>query len=284
MGRTLWALGLGVAATACRGDNTICYSSADARACFDLVLSDEVADVAYIYPEPPDAQYTRPVRYLDLLAADLSANVAPNFQLGELAQAEKGRYGIVQTHAVDRLQTLRDELGPIRVTSGYRSPGHNASIPGSATLSRHQYGDAFDLVATDTSLKTLAQACEANEASFVDTYETHVHCDWRLEALDPAFFGDVPSGPSNVPLDIGSVRALAPVQDADVVPVVVDEQVVLTAPATGWDEGEPLREWTAYDADGEVLEIRFGRTYVPPAHAVEVDVEIGLKLVRSVRL
>lgn len=42
------------------------------------------------------------------------------------------------------LQVLRDELcQPITITSGYRSPSHNASI-GGAARSQHLYGTAAD--------------------------------------------------------------------------------------------------------------------------------------------
>lgn len=45
------------------------------------------------------------------------------------------------------LQPLRDALGPVHITSGYRPPKLNRLIGGSAT-SQHQYGQAADIVAT----------------------------------------------------------------------------------------------------------------------------------------
>jgi zinc D-Ala-D-Ala carboxypeptidase len=45
------------------------------------------------------------------------------------------------------LQPLRDALGgPIRITSGYRSPALNAATPGSSKTSQHSLGQAADLV------------------------------------------------------------------------------------------------------------------------------------------
>lgn len=45
------------------------------------------------------------------------------------------------------LQPLRDAMGgPIKVTSGYRSPLLNAKTPGSSTTSQHSLGEAADLV------------------------------------------------------------------------------------------------------------------------------------------
>jgi len=46
---------------------------------------------------------------------------------------------------VENLEVIRAALNsPIKITSGYRSPGHNASIPGSAKDSQHVKGTAAD--------------------------------------------------------------------------------------------------------------------------------------------
>ncbi len=47
----------------------------------------------------------------------------------------------------DVLQPLRDALGPVHITSGYRPPKLNRLIGGSTT-SQHVYGHAADLVVT----------------------------------------------------------------------------------------------------------------------------------------
>src|SRR5690606_7813237 len=101
------------------------------------------AGSAYTYPAAyqGSANYRPPVAYLDLLAVEASERLAPNFTLGEVAQASKGRYAVVQPHAVAHMQAIRDQLGALTVNSGYRSPGYNSGIAGSATYSRHMYGD-----------------------------------------------------------------------------------------------------------------------------------------------
>jgi len=43
------------------------------------------------------------------------------------------------------LEVIRAKFGPLRVTSGYRSPELNAVIPGSAKNSAHCYGCAADV-------------------------------------------------------------------------------------------------------------------------------------------
>ncbi|WP_275100129.1 D-Ala-D-Ala carboxypeptidase family metallohydrolase [Sedimenticola hydrogenitrophicus] len=45
------------------------------------------------------------------------------------------------------LQPLRDALGPVHITSGYRPPKLNRMIGGAPT-SQHQYGQAADIVVT----------------------------------------------------------------------------------------------------------------------------------------
>jgi len=45
------------------------------------------------------------------------------------------------------LQPLRDAMGgPIKISSGYRSPVLNAKTPGSSTTSQHSTGQAVDIV------------------------------------------------------------------------------------------------------------------------------------------
>lgn len=217
----------------------------------------------YRYPAPfgGSAQYRAPVRFLDLTAHSPRVELARNFVLGEFASTDRGRWAVVQAPAVAHLQAVRDEVGVLVVNSGYRSPGYNASIPGSATSSRHLYGDGFDLDPRETTLQDVADACRQEDAGFVEVYESHVHCDWRDDALDLAFYDGTRS----------AVWGVEAVRDA----TIVVRDGALRAPAEGFDEGEPLREWTAWDADGVVLSTATGRAFVPPDGTVEVEVLVG---------
>jgi hypothetical protein len=217
----------------------------------------------YDYPDPLNgsAQYRAPVRYLDLQAIDASTRLAPNFVLSEVARTSSGRYAVVQRHAIDRLQDLRDALGVLVVNSGYRSPAHNATV-GGATWSRHMYGDAFDLDPSSVSLDALAAACDDEGAGYVDVYETHVHCDWRNDAVDVVFYGSARS----------VNRAEPPLREAT---IVAGSDGALRAPALGFDEGEPLRRWFAYGAGGALLSTGVGREFAPPPGADRVEVRVG---------
>jgi Peptidase M15 len=237
----------------------------DHGVCAPTFADDGSFGSAYDYPEPysGSAQYAKPVRYIDLDALDPDLEIAPNFTLQEIAESYKGRWGIVQSHMVDSLQDIRDEIGgPLTVTSGYRNPDYNASV-GGVTYSRHQYGDGADLDASGWSVEDLGDVCYDQGADYVGLYEDgHTHCDWRDHALDAAFF-DTTSGPPAPPAEAATLRC---------------DRSGCEAPATGFDEGEPFRRWWALDADGQILETATGRRYTPPEDAARVRVEVGGRL------
>lgn len=248
-------------------DGVACYlgEARDYATCLDVSVVASLP-AAYDYPEPlsGSAQYLKPARYLDLDALDPGTRLAPNFLLSEVAQASKGQFGVVQTHAIDHLQAMRDELGALVINSGYRSPDYNAGV-GGATWSRHMYGDAFDIDPVAVSLTTLAAACEGEGAGWVGVYETHVHCDWRDDPLDASFY----------PTARGVSFTVQPTLWAE----IVQDASGLTAPAEGWPEGEPLREWTAYDAEGAVVATAVGRHWQWPDGASSIEVLVGRALV-----
>jgi hypothetical protein len=167
---------------------------------------------------------------------------------------------------VQSLQWLRETVGgPISVNSGYRSPGYNAGIEGSATWSRHMYGDAADIAAADLSIDALADLCTDWGAGYVGTYTTHVHCDWRDDPLSAAFY------------DADTAAAVAP-PTPPTGRIVWADRGALRAPAHGFDEGEPLRTWSAWSTAGDLLDRATGATYTPPAGAARVTVDVGRQL------
>jgi hypothetical protein len=240
----------------------------DWTVCFPIALP--MLPDGYDYPAPyqGNTNYRAPVRYLDLEAIDASAPIAPNFTLDEMAQAWKGRYAVVQPHAVAFLQDLRDQIGPIVVNSGYRAPGYNLMI-GGVNSSRHIYGDGFDLDPVDVPLATLESACTANDGFLVE-YEAHVHCDWRDTPVHTGFFG----APSVVEPGVAPPMSARLERASD---------GAWRAPASGFDEGEPMRRWKAYDSRGALLMEAAGREFVLPAgtHRIEVIVGAQVRLGRT---
>lgn len=247
-------------------ENVVCYpgQNNDFTTCLPL---HEFAPLPAGYEYPPpymgDPNYRAPVALLDLDELDPATYLAPNFQLGEIAQPEKGRYAVVQVHAIVSLQGLRDEVGALGVNSGYRSPAYNAGIPGSATYSRHMYGDAYDLEPLSVSLGTLENACTAHGGMLVE-YTTHVHCDFRFDPVDEEFYGMAMGGGGEPP----SFEATLELGDDG----------TWRAPAEGFDEGEPLRVWTALDAAGQVLLTTTAPEFVAPPGTASVRVRVGAQV------
>ncbi|MEX1362303.1 MAG: D-Ala-D-Ala carboxypeptidase family metallohydrolase, partial [Nannocystaceae bacterium] len=249
------------------GDLCFPGPSGDGSVCVDLVDAASVGS-GYGYPSPlsGNVNYRAPVRYIDLEAVSGDLSIAANFTLSEVAQSWKGRYAVVQPHAVARLQGLRNALGAIKVNSGYRSPSYNASVDG-ATHSRHMYGDAFDLDPLSASLSQLESACSSNGGMLVE-YTSHVHCDWRYDPVDTALFGTLSVGtPPPLPLADSALSAHLQQLGGE-----------WLAPAEGFDEGEPMRRWTARDAEGQVLAEALGERFVPPAGAVTLEVLVGAQI------
>lgn len=250
---------------------TVCYPgpAGNDDACVPLVEWSGSWGSAYAYPSHSSPQYRKPLRFVDLAAADPDLGIANHFVLGEVMQQWKGRYGIFQPHVVDKIQQIRDRTGgPIYINSAYRSPGYNGSVDG-ATYSRHMFGDAVDMRSGVVGLSTLRSICEDLAAGYIGMYTTFIHCDWRNHPLEPKFFAPgtvsaVPDGASDVPV---------PQHTADL--VLADDGLTFTAPATGFDEGEPLRTWTSYDSAGHVIEMVDVGEYQPPADAVRLHVEVG---------
>jgi hypothetical protein len=155
----------------------------------------------YRYPEVQDPQYAAPTAYLDLRKINQGTSLSHNLQISEFAAPHQGRWAVIQPHLVEAVQAIRDQLGPIVIGSGYRSPAYNKRV-GGVPLSRHQYGDAVDIRALDASNEEVQRACRIEGATFVEVYSSHVHCDWRGDQLDEAFFGqtdqhDRPDTPDN---------------------------------------------------------------------------------------
>ncbi len=94
--------------------------------------------------------------------------LSTNFSVAELSKSEAAtRQGLDNTPSMEVidslqalvdnvLQPLRDKLGPIVVTSGYRSPAVNKAIGGSAT-SDHCKGQAADIEVLNMDNKALAE-------------------------------------------------------------------------------------------------------------------------------
>lgn len=241
--------------------NSVCFPGADGAGNTCLPLAFPGTPTGYSYPSPLSSNYRAPIAYIDLDAVDINTKVAPNFTLGEFASRSKGRYAVVQPHAVARMQTLRGTLGSISINSGYRSPQYNSSV-GGANSSRHMFGDGFDFVGNNVTLTKAENAC-VNNGGFLVEYNSHVHCDWRNTAVDSSFYGAVSVSGADE-LDLAAFTAYLEEHDG-----------AWWAPAGGFDEGEPLRRWTARDASGEIVAETTGESFVVPEGTARIEVSVG---------
>ncbi len=247
----------------------VCYPGEDSAytTCLPLVDHSDEWGPAYAYPVPLDDSpfYRAPVRFLDLSTdeADPRLKLAPNFQLDEFMEEYKGRFGLFQVHAVESIQLMREAIGgPLYVNSAYRNVDYNAGV-GGATWSRHLYGDAVDIRSDDASLDELAELCEDLGAGFTSVYTSHVHCDWRDDALDLAFY------------DAAVTAHL--MEPASAAVVMEDERFTVTW--TGFDEGTPQIQWTGFSAQGDVIADAQGPSWLPPSSVRWIEVDVGQAVV-----
>lgn len=109
------------------------------------------------------------------------------FTLDELTATNTGLPNIPPAYAIANLQRivanvldpLRDEVGPLIVTSGYRSPDVNAKVGGSPT-SQHMEGEAVDVVPTASSKEDVIAALRELPVDQVITYydTSHIHISY----------------------------------------------------------------------------------------------------------
>ena len=245
------------------GSTTVCYPGAANTwdVCFDLISKANLNASGYNYPAGgPDAvQYAAPNHFLDLKGLATSTKLAKNFTVGEFMQAYKGQYAVYSPKAVAHWQAIRSKLGvALSITSGFRSPGYNAGISGAATYSRHMYGDAADASANGAvSLTTLSNACKAEGADFVKIYTSHVHCDWRYDALDPGFWAAAGKPGAGKPGAHKHADDPGEPTDAWVDPPEYQphagDAVFLKARHIGFDEGTPWVTWRVTGPDTDLV-------------------------------
>lgn len=244
----------------------VCYLGLqlDNTECFPTVDYDPIWGADYAYPEPyqDSEQYNRPIRFIDLESVNTDSQLSPNFILEEVMSIEKGRFALFMPHLIESLQSIRDALGgPLSITSAYRNVTYNEGV-GGVTYSRHQYGDAVDLQTDMTDLDGLADECEFEGASFISVYESHVHCDWREDTLEPAFY-DPSLEEKNIDQRDGQK--------------IIWSSAGWTTTTEGYDpqEGAPLRRWKALDTNGLILKSETSRFFHPPPFTNRIEVKLG---------
>ena len=105
----------------------------------------------------------------------------PNFTVDELACKDGSSVILYSSITLDWLQAIRDKIGPIHLTSAFRTPEYNSRING-ANDSMHMYGRAVDI--TKPSNMTIEQFYNVIEEIVgkvcgIGKYKTFIHLDSR---------------------------------------------------------------------------------------------------------
>jgi len=111
------------------------------------------------YPAPRrghEAEYQRPAGFVEVTPAVLDAHVSPHFTLGQFVCKEAAgwpRYLVLRQPLVEKLEQLLAAVNAhgvdaptFSIMSAYRTPSYNAAIGNVTTYSRHEYGDAADIL------------------------------------------------------------------------------------------------------------------------------------------
>ena len=94
------------------------------------------------------------------LARDGSTALSPHFRVREFRCHDGSDPVFIDSALVELLEQLRAHFGkPVTITSGYRTPAHNAKA-GGAMFSQHLYGRAADIRGPGVSVEDVAACAE----------------------------------------------------------------------------------------------------------------------------
>ena len=132
-------------------------------------------------------RHEEPQGFLEVQPGDLELSVSKHFRLGDFithdAQTDVWpKYVALNPRLLDKLELVvaqvarmrgvsPDSLAALDVHSGFRTPAHNAQVRRAARDSRHQYGDAADIVIDADGDGRITRSDSKIIASAVDSVE-----------------------------------------------------------------------------------------------------------------
>jgi len=86
----------------------------------------------------------------------------------------------IDSDLIALLQEFRDRVGvAVKISSGYRCPAHNATIPNAVKGSYHTKGMAADIKVVGFTPAALAKIAEEVGFKGIGTYHNRIHVDVR---------------------------------------------------------------------------------------------------------
>ncbi len=110
-----------------------------------------------------------------------ATRLSHNFKSTEMDCKGKGCCSktVIDNQLIVYLQRIRNHFNkPVIINSGYRCGKHNKAV-GGATLSKHKFGMAADIVVRDVRPQEVAKYCESIGIKGIGLYSTFVHIDTR---------------------------------------------------------------------------------------------------------
>ena len=110
-------------------------------------------------------------------------DISRNFNRSEFACKCGCGFDTVDVQLLSYLEEVREEFGPVRVTSGARCPEYNRSVGGS-DKSQHLFGRAADIQIDGVSPLDIQDFCEAVVTpNGLGRYHSFTHIDSRSSGL-----------------------------------------------------------------------------------------------------
>lgn len=112
---------------------------------------------------------------------EANEKIQEHFKVNEFACKDGSAIIFVDEYMVQILELVRKKIGkPIVITSGYRTPTHNAKV-GGAKYSYHMRGMAVDIRVDGVTPQKLAKTIDSivPDACGIIVYDSWVHFDTR---------------------------------------------------------------------------------------------------------
>jgi hypothetical protein len=160
------------------------------------------------------ANYENPVGFIEVTPENRSTRLSSHFHLGDFVTHDQDqvwpKYVVLREALLDKLELVLTTVeaagvpsGNVRILSGFRAPYYNAGLvaEGAARASRHQFGDASDIIIDNDRNGRMDDLNGDGRVDFKDT-EVILRAVERVERTYPELVGGLglyagmgPSGP-----------------------------------------------------------------------------------------